>query len=259
MKHTTYKELLESGKKFIGTYVMFPCDSMLEVMKLAGFDFVIFDTEHEQLTFSEIMPMLRTCEACGLATVIRVPGVDEGAIKKALDMGASCIKVPGISTAEEARRVVEYSKFPPEGRRGACPFVRSNQYGTDRAGCWSRANRETALSIIIEGPEGIANMKEILAVPGIDSVSIGQVDLSVALGVPGQVFHEKVIDAVLECADICQKHGKQLSGQIVVPEDVKRYQNHPAISHFHTDLPPTIFYTACRRLCEDIHRCCQEQ
>lgn len=251
----TFQSLLaqgREGRKFIGTYVMHNSDFMIETMKMAGFDFAILDLEHERLTFSEIMPLIYACEACGLAAVVRVPGVDEAYIKKALDMGASCVKVPDVKTPEDAKRVVEWSKFPPAGHRGACPFVRGNGYGADRKGCWERANQETAVSVIIEGPEGIANMKEIIAVDGIDSISIGQVDLSVALGVPGEVFHPKVIQAVLECADLCHNYGKQLSAQIVQAADIRLYQKHPAITHFHTDLPQTIFYQACKNLCDDI-------
>ncbi len=85
---TTFRQLLESGKKFTGTYIMSPCSTEIEAMKLAGVDFLIFDLEHEQLTFSEILPMLRTCDACGMATMVRVPCLDEGTIKKALDIGA---------------------------------------------------------------------------------------------------------------------------------------------------------------------------
>lgn len=252
---TTYRSLLEggkAGKKFIGTYVMCQCEPWVEIMKMAGFDYLIMDLEHERLTMSEVMPMLYACEACGMATVVRVPGVEEEYIKKALDMGASCIKVPDVRTAEQARRVVQYSKYPPQGQRGACPFVRGNQYGADRQGCWERANREIAVDILIEGEEGIANCGEILAVEGIDSVSIGQVDLSVRLGVPGNVFHPRVIQGVLEVADQCLKHDIQLSAQIVKPEDVKMYNNHPAITHFHTDLPQTIFYQACKGLCDQL-------
>lgn len=249
----TFQELLaqgQAGQRFIGTYVMNSGDFVIETMKMAGFDFVILDMEHERLTLSEIMPLIYVCEACGMAAVVRVPGVEEGAIKKALDMGASCIKVPDIKTAEDAEKVVEWSKFPPLGHRGACPFVRGNSYGADREGCWERANRGTAISLIIEGPEGIANANDIIAVDGVDCISIGQVDLSVTLGVPGKVFHPKVIQAVLDCADVCQKFGKQLSAQIVEPEDIKLYKNHPAITHFHTDMPQTIFYRACKDLCD---------
>ncbi len=248
----TFRSLLDSGATFVGTYIMFPGDMEIEVMRMAGYDFLMFDMEHDRLTFSEIMPMLRTCDAVGMATVIRVPGVDDAAIKKALDMGASCVKVPDISTAEQAREVVRYSKYKPEGTRGACPFVRAAGYGIDRIGCYERANAETTVYVIIEGPEGIKNMAEIIAVPGIDSISVGQVDLSVALGVPGQAFHPKVIQAVLDCADLCAKYGKSCSGQVTKTEDAKLYKGHKGITHFHTDLPPTLLYRACKQLCDGL-------
>ena len=205
----TFRDLLEQKRKFIGTYIMFPCDTELEIVEYAGVDFVNIDLEHERLTFTDIMPMIRTCEAVGLATMIRVPGLDEQAIKKALDMGASAIKIPGVETAEQARQAVSFCKYPPDGVRGACPFVRGNQYATgDRTACYAKANREVVVSVIIEGIEGVKNMEEIIAVPGIDCVSVGNVDLSVALGVPGQVFHPSVMQAVLDVADIARSTGR---------------------------------------------------
>lgn len=205
---TTFQSLLKRDCRFIGTYVSFPADDMLEVMKLAGMDFVILDMEHDQLTFTEVMSMIRTCDACGLAAMVRVPSLNETMIRKVLDMGASAVKVPDIHTAEEARKAVAYAKYPPEGIRGACPYVRGNGYGTDKVHCYEKANRETAVSVIIEGLDGIANMEEIIATPGIDSVSVGNIDLAVAMGVPGQTFHPKVIEAVKNCARLCEKYGK---------------------------------------------------
>ena len=254
----TFLDLLKTGTKFIGTYIMYPCDTELEIMRAAGYDFVIFDLEHEQLTFSTIMPMLRTAEACGLATVIRVPDVNEGAIKKALDIGASAVKVPGVSTAEQARDVVRFAKYPPQGNRGACPFVRGNGYGADRFGCWERANAGTAISVIIEGQEGIRNMEEIISVEGIDSVSVGNFDLSVSLGIPGQSTHPMVLNAQRDIAEMCRKYGKSCSAQIVKPEDVLLYKDMPGVSHFHTELPPAIMYRAYKELCDGVRRYCEQ-
>ena len=93
---TTFRSLLEKHEKFIGSYITFPADTAIEVMKQAGVDFVILDLEHEQLTMTEVMSMIRTCDACGMAAMVRVPGLDETSIRKALDMGASAIKVPGL-------------------------------------------------------------------------------------------------------------------------------------------------------------------
>lgn len=249
----TFRDLLEQKRKFIGTYIMFPCDTELEIMKYAGVDFVIFDLEHERLTFTDIMPMIRTCEAVGLATMIRVPGLDEQAIKKALDMGTSAIKIPGVETAEQARQAVSFCKYPPDGVRGACPFVRGNQYATgDRTACYAKANREVVVSVIIEGIEGVKNMEEIIAVPGIDCVSVGNVDLSVALGVPGQVFHPSVMQAVLDVADLCEKYGKSCSAQVVDGADAKRFQGHAGVSHYHTDLPTAMLFKAYKGLCDEL-------
>ncbi len=251
---TTFRQLLESGKKFTGTYIMSPCSTEIEAMKLAGVDFLIFDLEHEQLTFSEILPMLRTCDACGMATMVRVPCLDEGTIKKALDIGASAIKVPGISSAAEARKAVSFCKYPPDGVRGACPFVRCNNYATeqDRGACYERANKETVVSVIIEGIEGVNRMEEIIATPGIDCISIGNVDLSVALGVPGQVFHPKVKRAVLDCAELCFKYGKSCSAQIKDSTDAEMFKYCKGISHYHLDLLPTMVFKVYNQICTAI-------
>lgn len=248
-----FRELLESNKRFIGCYIMHPADAEIEVMKLAGYDFLIFDLEHDQLTFSEITRMIRTSDGCGMATMVRVPGVDEGYIKKALDIGASAIKVPGISTAEQARQVVSLCKYPPEGTRGVCPYVRCNGYGSDKLSCYERANREVSISVIIEGIEGVKNCEEIIAVPGIDSISVGNFDLSAVLGIPGQTTHPLVMEKVMEVAAMCAKYGKSCSVQVVSPEDAKQYQGVPGVSHYHTDMPLTILYRACKELCEGLH------
>ena len=251
---TTFRNLLESGKKFTGTYIMSPCSAEIEAMKLAGVDFLIFDLEHEQLTFSEILPMIRTCDACGMATMVRVPALDESYIKKALDIGASAVKVPGISTAEEASKAVSFCKYPPDGIRGACPFVRCNNYATekDRGACYARANKEVVVSVIIEGVEGVRNMESIIATPGIDCISIGNVDLSVALGVPGQTFHPKVKQAVLDCAELCAKYGKSCSAQISESSDAEMFRNCSGISHYHLDLLPTMVYKIYNQICTSV-------
>ena len=248
----TFKSLLKKGDRFIGTYVSFPADDMLEVMKLAGMDFIILDMEHDQLTLREVMSMIRTCDACGLASMVRVPGLNETMIRKVLDMGASAVKVPDIHNAEEARQAVDYAKYPPMGVRGACPYVRGNGYGTDKIHCYEQANQETAVSVIIEGLDGIAHMEEIIATPGIDSVSVGNIDLAVALGVPGQTFHPKVIEAVKECARLCEKYGKTCSAQVRTAEDAREFDGYLGISHFHVEFPPYVLYKGYKALCDGL-------
>lgn len=253
----TFRSLMErateTGEKFIGSYVMTPMLTEIEIMKMGGVDFVILDLEHESLTFTDLRPMLLMAESCGLATLIRVPGIDEGAIKKALDMGASGIKVPGVSTAEQARQVVAYAKYPPEGVRGGCSFTRDNGYGQDPTKCFERANKETVVSVILEGIEGIENMEDIIATPGIDTISVGNADLANFLGVPGERYHPKVLKAGIEAAELCVKYGKTCSAQVSYPEDAKKYKDIKGITHFHIDDLPPFILRAYKELCNGLH------
>ena len=105
-----YLKFLRNYYHYVRTIDLILYIIMLEVMKLAGMDFVILDMEHDQLTFTEVMSMIRTCDACGLAAMVRVPSLNETMIRKVLDMGASAVKVPDIHTAEEARKAVAYAK-----------------------------------------------------------------------------------------------------------------------------------------------------
>ena len=216
-----FRELLDSGKKFIGAYMMYPCPETVEVMKLAGLDFVILDYEHGCLTSSDMMHMIRAADSVGLAVMIRVPEISEAMIKRSLDMGASAIRIPGIHSAEEARRVVEYAKFPPMGKRGACPHVRFNNYGVgDRTDCWARANAETVISVSIEDMEGYQHLEEICQVEGVDALNVGNVDLALAMGVPGEVKHPKVKQAMLDVAAMAHKYGK--TSHIFIFEFIKQ-------------------------------------
>ena len=124
-------------------------------------DFVILDLEHEQLTMTEVMSMIRTCDACGMAAMVRVPGLDETSIRKALDMGASAIEGAGNYQCKQKQNWLLPCASSPPGRGAgqSCPVLPvSNGYGVDRAGCYAKANREVAVSVIIEGVEGVRNM-----------------------------------------------------------------------------------------------------
>ncbi|MFZ5644732.1 MAG: HpcH/HpaI aldolase family protein [Bacillota bacterium] len=250
----TVRSLLESGKKAIGVFIMYPFDTGVEVLKFAGVDFAIYDLEHEQLTISELLPMIRTSDACGMAAMVRVPDVnDESSIKKALDIGASGIMVPGVSNAEQARKAVSYSKYAPQGERGFCPFVRSNEYGFFAdADYYRRKNDEVVVTIIIESIEGVKNMEEIVAVDGIDVVTMGAYDLSCALGIPGQVTHPSVMQTMQDCITLCGKYGKYFLGGAFKPEDIEIYRNYENVVLIITVSPIHILYNSYKSLCDGL-------
>ena len=146
-----------------GVILQLPSEELAEILAHAGVDVIILDTEHSPTGYEKLVSLIRACETFGALAFVRVPSArDEAAIKRALDAGAGGIMIPNVDTAEDARRAVEYAKFPPLGRRGACPFVRANAYGgEDRTDFYAKANAETAIILLVESPEGIRNLPEI--------------------------------------------------------------------------------------------------
>ena len=134
---------------------------------------------------------------------MRVPAVDEVWIKKALDIGADGIIAPQIRSAEEAKRVVEWCRYPPAGVRGV-GVARAQGYGARFNEYLSSANENIATIVQIEHVDAVANVENIAAVPGLDALFVGPYDLSSSLGIPGEVSSPKVTDAIQRVADACR-------------------------------------------------------
>ena len=208
-----YRELAASGEMLTGVILQLPSEALAEILAHAGVDVIILDTEHSPTGYEKLVSLIRACETFGALAFVRVPSArDEAAIKRALDAGAGGIMIPNVDTAEDARRAVEYAKFPPLGRRGACPFVRANAYGgEDRTDFYAKANAETAIILLVESPEGIRNLPEIVKVEGADMLQIGTVDLAVAMGLPGQTEHPEIMEALHRTAALCAEHGRHMA------------------------------------------------
>ena len=256
----TFRSLIESNQKFVGTILQIPCPELIEIAAATGCQYIIVDNEHSPATYEQTLAMLRTADSVGLATMVRIPEVTEDSIKKVLDMGFSAIRVPTVSTAEEARQIVRYAKYPPAGERGACPFVRANRFGAvDGATCYEQANRETVIAVNIEGPEGLRNMEEIIAVPGIDVINVGRVDLSVSLGVPGQTRHPLVEKAIRDVGALAHKYGKCSGTAADTPEQAAEYRDCPGITHFLCPIPEQVLVAGYRRIFDPIREAVNEK
>ncbi|AYO31221.1 aldolase [Biomaibacter acetigenes] len=160
------------------------------------FEFVIIDTEHGPFGPETDVKLVRAADAADMVSVIRVPENTEIAVTKALDTGTSGIVVPGISNVQDARKAVKYAKYAPIGSRGACPCVRANRYGVGDSTYYRRANEDTSVILLIEGKEGLQSFEEILNVEYVDAILLGPVDLSHSLGVPGDIYNPKVVNAL---------------------------------------------------------------
>ncbi len=250
----TFRTLLESGRKIKGCYVTLPCPQMIEVLKYSGLDYVILDLLHDGLTVADLRNMVMAADACGLAVMARVEADDPEKMCKVLDLGVSALRIPNVHNADIARLAVQNARYAPEGRRSVCPNVRSNHYACYGPVDTKAKNRELVISAILESPEGIHNMEEILQVPGIDTISVGRSDLANAKGVSGQQDHPLVEQAVLEVAAACARYGKDCSVTINNPANAAKYKNVPGITHFMVRQPVNILHDGYQAICDAIDR-----
>src|SRR5260370_30714631 len=127
-------------------------------------------------------------------------------------MGAEGIMIPMVSTAAEAKAVVNCRKYYPDGRRGVGLGVAHDAYGQGPVHeKLAAANERTTLFCQIETAEGVENADKIAAVGGIDCLWIGHFDLSVSLGIPGQFDHPNFLKAVQRTISATHKHNKALA------------------------------------------------
>ena len=87
------------------------------ILKNAGCEFIIFDMEHGGLSLEQFKTLATISNANKIAPFIRIPEVSYNYVARALDLGASGIMVPMINTPEDALKIVNASKYPPQGKR----------------------------------------------------------------------------------------------------------------------------------------------
>lgn len=209
------REALARGESLIGTFCIVPSTDVVEMIALAGFDFVVIDMEHGPFSMDTARACLLAAAARDLPAVVRVASADVAGIGLVLDMGCAGVLVPQVSTAAQARTVVEASRFTPAGKRGANPWVRAAAYSGE-VGWFERANRDVVVMVMIEGTEGLDALEDIIEVPGLDAVFLGPVDLSHSLGVPGQTDHQRVVEAIEAVVRRAARHG--LAAAVFAPD-----------------------------------------
>lgn len=201
------KKLLAQGQPAWGASLPDASDLLAKFTVNTDVDFLWVDLEHRPFDTAEVRWVPVICRGKGCACMIRVAGLDPQLIKKALDIGANCIMVPQVHTAEEARLAVRYAKYPPQGSRGVSPLwtffmdVSWDDY-------LPAANDETCVVVQIESPEGIKNLDAIAAVEGVDVVFAGPMDLSASLGHIGRPDHPDVQRFLEDLPRRVARHGK---------------------------------------------------
>ena len=194
-----------AGGRTVGGWLGIGNAYTAETMARLGFDWLCVDMQHGMLSYHDLVYMLPAISTGDATPLVRVPWNEPYEIMKALDAGAYGVIVPMVNNREEAARAVAACRYPPEGMRSFGP-VRAALYGG--RGYVGEANGQIACIAMVETAEGIGNLEQIAATPGLDALYIGPADLAFALGLtPGQDEHPKHVGAVADILGACRKHG----------------------------------------------------
>jgi 2-keto-3-deoxy-L-rhamnonate aldolase RhmA len=203
MPHPALSGRWEQGVTAFGGWLTTDSESTLDIFGRVGYDYVGIDTQHTVLNDAQAAVLIRRCAHANFAVVVRVATNQPALIGRVLDAGADGVIVPMVSTPAEARAAVGACRYPPEGVRSFGPM--RGDMGLEVSDLQNRVS----CFVMIETAEGLANVDEICAVPGLGGVYIGPADLSIGLGMnPMLAFStDQLRDAVESIAAACDKHG----------------------------------------------------
>lgn len=197
---------LREGGAFTAVFAIIPSTHVIEMIGVAGFEAVIIDMEHGPFSIDSVVPLILAAQVRGMYPIVRVRANEPSLIGAVLDAGAAGVLVPQVTSAAAAMEVVKAARFAPHGARGTNPWVRAADYGAGPT--WFQdANRDVSVMVMIEGREGLDALGDILAVPGLDGIFLGPVDMAQSLGVGGQPEHPKVIEAIKDTVATASARG----------------------------------------------------
>ena len=212
MRKNNLKRKLQSGQSVFGTMITETTETtIVDLMERMGFDFFVIDMEHSRYDMPLVANILQYALRSPVTSVVRVPVLSYQNVAKVLDLGAESIWVPHVDTPEQARELVQYAKYPPVGVRGGCvPIFRGqdrDKFETTKAYV-EACNEEVMLIAQMESAQACDNAAEIAATPGIDALTMGSLDLSLDMGLPGETGHPDVMAATQKVLDGCKAAGK---------------------------------------------------
>lgn len=201
---------LENGEVSLGFGIRVArSPEIAKAIRTAGFDWLFLDFEHGAMSIETAAALAVAGLDAGIASLVRVPRGDHALASRLLDNGALGVVMPHVECADEARAIVQALSYPPRGRRAlfsSLPQADFKPIGA--AALMSALNAANLIVVMIESASGVDNAEEIAAVEGVDALLVGTNDLCVDLGIPGELGHDRIVDAYRRVVAACRAHGK---------------------------------------------------
>lgn len=254
LRTNSIKRKLADQACVFGTFCGIASPTVIELLGLAGFDFVVIDREHGPFSLAETENLIRAAATTGISPLVRVADADATSVRQPLDMGAAGIHVPQIESAAMAEDVVRAALFHPRGERGLQPWVRNASYGVQPLTEYlADKNDDTCLVLHLEGHLVLKELDAILAVEGYDVLFIGPYDLSHSLGIPGQVNHPHVREAMHKIVEETRRAGKHAGTFCATPEVAAEWRA-AGVTYLAVGMDANLLLTAATNLVTELRR-----
>jgi 4-hydroxy-2-oxoheptanedioate aldolase len=221
MRKSRVLERLRSGQVVSCLKINFSDPKVCEVAALAGFDCIWLDMEHIGQDWAVIAGSILAGKAHNTDVMVRVSRGGYSDYIRPLEMDATGIMVPHIMGSEDAKKVVDMTRFHPIGRRPIDGGNADGGYtGVDFQAYLREANEQRFVVLQIEDPEPLDDLETIAALPGFDMLFFGPGDFSQGIGAPGQWDHPTINDTRKRVAEVARKHGK-FAGTVGSPDNLR--------------------------------------
>ena len=222
LNRNAFKHGLAKGQLQIGLWSSLCSNMAAEIISDSGFDWILFDTEHSPNEIPGLMTQLQAIERGTATPVVRAAWNDAVLLKRILDIGAQSVLIPFVQNADEARRAVAATRYPPQGIRGTAGSARGSRYGRVKD-YLKKANGEICVLVQAETREALGQLEAIAKVDGIDGIFIGPSDLAASMGHIGELTHPEVQKAIEDAGRRLKALGKPAGILTLNEEEARRY------------------------------------
>jgi 4-hydroxy-2-oxoheptanedioate aldolase len=222
MPRNAFKHALREGKLQIGLWCSLCSNIAAEIISDSGFDWIVLDTEHSPNEIPDLVSQLQAMQRGTATPMVRPAWNDAVLIKRILDIGAPSLLFPYVQNADEAKRAVAATRYPPRGIRGVTVVGRASRYGRV-PGYLGKASDEICVIVQVETGAALAQLEAIANVDGIDGVFVGPSDLAASLGHLGNPQHADVQKAIEDAARRLKAIGKPAGILTGNEDEVRRY------------------------------------
>lgn len=222
------KERIRNHETIHGCWINLGSTVSAEIVGRAGFDWVLVDLEHGAGNDGVMYQQLQVLSGTPATPVVRIDHTSRPKVQRILDAGANGIMFPQIQSAEEANLVTRMMHYPPKGTRGMAKMVRATGFGKNASDYIANLEKNIVGVIQIETLSALEQIEEIAALDFVDVLFVGPSDLTMAMGIFGQLEHPRYQKAISDVALAAQKYNKT-AGVLLL--DIREYEMYQRLGY----------------------------